>query len=63
VFLRVLLVGFGLFGPGVARAPILSIYHKARNSGCRTYVFEESTRRYAIDRKDRGRRKVYTTCS
>ena len=27
-------------------------------SGYRTYVFEESTRRYAVDRKDRGRKEV-----
>ena len=27
-------------------------------SGYRTYVFEESTRRYAIDRKGRGRKEV-----
>jgi hypothetical protein len=27
-------------------------------SGYRTYVFEESTRRCAIDRKDRGRKEV-----
>ena len=27
-------------------------------SGYRMYVFEESTRRYAIDRKGRGRKEV-----
>ena len=27
-------------------------------SGYRTYVFEESTRRYAIDRKGQGRKEV-----
>jgi hypothetical protein len=27
-------------------------------SGCRIYVFEESTRRYAINRKGRGRKEV-----
>jgi len=27
-------------------------------NGYRTYVFGESTRRYAIDRKDRGRKEV-----
>jgi len=27
-------------------------------SGYRAYVFEESTRRYAINRKGRGRKKV-----
>ena len=27
-------------------------------NGYRAYIFKESTRRYAIDRKDRGRRKV-----
>ena len=27
-------------------------------SGYRAYVFEESTRRYAIDRKGRGRKEV-----
>jgi len=27
-------------------------------SGCRAYVFEESTRRCAIDRKGRGRKEV-----
>ena len=27
-------------------------------SGYRTYVFKESTRRYAIDRKGRGRKEV-----
>ena len=27
-------------------------------SGYRTYVFKESTRRYAIDRKGRGRNEV-----
>ena len=27
-------------------------------SGYRTYVFEESTRRYAVDRKGRGREEV-----
>ena len=27
-------------------------------SGYRTYVFEESTRRYAINRKGRGRKEV-----
>ena len=27
-------------------------------SGYKTYVFEESTRRYAIDRKGRGRKEV-----
>ena len=29
-----------------------------RGSGYRTYVFEESTRRYAIDRKGQGRKEV-----
>ena len=29
-----------------------------RGSGYRTYVFEESTRRCAIDRKGRGRKEV-----
>ena len=29
-----------------------------RGSGYRTYVFEESTRRYAVDRKGRGRKEV-----
>ena len=28
------------------------------SSGYRTYVFEESTRRYVIDRKGRGRKEV-----
>jgi hypothetical protein len=32
--------------------------HGARNSGCWMYVFEESTRRCAIDRKGRGRKEV-----
>jgi len=27
-------------------------------SGYRAYIFEESTRRYAIDRKGRGRKEV-----
>ena len=27
-------------------------------SGYKTYVFKESIRRYAIDRKDRGRKEV-----
>ena len=27
-------------------------------SGYRTHVFEKSTRRYAVDRKGRGRKKV-----
>jgi hypothetical protein len=27
-------------------------------SGYRTYIFEESTRRYAINRKGRGRKEV-----
>ena len=27
-------------------------------SGCRTYIFEESTRRCAIDRKGQGRKEV-----
>ena len=27
-------------------------------SGYRTYVFEESTRRYIVDRKGRGRKEV-----
>ena len=29
-----------------------------RGSGYKIYVFEESTRRYAIDRKGRGRKEV-----
>ena len=31
-------------------------------SGCRTYIFEESTRRYMIDRKGRGRKEVIYLC-
>ena len=31
-------------------------------SGYRAYVFEESTRHYAIDRKGRGRKEVIYLC-
>ena len=31
-------------------------------SGYKTYVFEESTRRYTIDRKGRGRKEVIYLC-
>ena len=35
-----------------------NIMSRDGGSGYRTYVFEESTRRYAIDRKGQGRKEV-----
>ena len=35
-----------------------NIMSRDGGSGYRTYVFEESIRRYAIDRKGRGRKEV-----
>ena len=35
-----------------------NVMSRDRGSGYRIYVFEESTRRYAINRKGRGRKEV-----
>ena len=35
-----------------------NVMSRDRGNGYRTYVFEESTRRCAIDRKGRGRKEV-----
>ena len=35
-----------------------NVISRDEGSGYRIYVFEESTRRYAIDRKGRGRKEV-----
>ena len=37
---------------------LITLVSRDGGSGYRTYVFKESTRRYAIDRKGRGRKEV-----